>query len=382
MAPHAVRYDLTRTTLAVLFIVCLIGVCVWILRPFLTALIWATMVVVATWPLMLLVEARLWKRRWLAVTVMTTAMLLVFVVPLGLAIEAVASNIGEIPGWAQSLEALQLPAPPEWVGQLPIVGERIVTTWQELIASGPKELAKRVAPYAQDVARWIAVEAGGVGLMAAQFLLTVIISAVLYAQGEVAAHGLLRFGTRLAGAQGDEAIRLAAQAIRGVALGVVVTALVQSILAGVGLAIAGVPLAAVLTAVMFLLAVAQIGAGPVLFLAVAWLYWQDQTGWAIGLFVWTLFVGSMDNVLRPFLIRLGADLPLALIFAGVIGGLLAFGLVGIFVGPLVLAVTYTLTTAWMDQLPKATDPATSADGNPAPVAGAAAPAGEATPPAT
>lgn len=363
MTPNAVRFDLTRTTLAVLFIVGIIGVCVWILRPFLPALVWATMVVVATWPLMLLVEAKLWNRRWMAVTVMTVAMLLVFLVPLGLIIDAVASNLGDIPEWAQSLETLELPAPPEWVAQLPFVGEKIVATWQEIANSGPKELAKRVAPYAQDVARWIAVEAGGVGLMAAQFLLTVLISAVLYARGEVAAGSLLRFGTRLAGSHGDEAIRLAGQAIRGVALGVVVTALVQSILAGIGLAVAGVPLAAVLTGVMFILAVAQVGAAPVLFLAVGWLYWKDQTGAAIGLFVWALVVGSMDNFLRPFLIKLGADLPLPLIFAGVIGGLLAFGLVGIFVGPLVLAVTYTLTAAWMDQEPQV--PASPGE-NPAP----------------
>jgi len=132
-----------------------------------------------------------------------------------------------------------------------------------------------------------------------------------------------------------------------VALGVAVTAVVQAVLGGIGLVVAGVPLAGFLTALMFVLAVAQIGAGPVLLLAVAWLYWSGDRWTAMAFLVWALFVISIDNVLRPLLIKRGADLPLVLIFAGVIGGLLAFGVVGLFVGPVVLAVAYTELSAWV-----------------------------------
>jgi len=142
---------------------------------------------------------------------------------------------------------------------------------------------------------------------------------------------------------------LSAQAIRGVALGVVVTAVVQALVGGLGLLIAGVPFAAVLTALMFMLAVAQIGAGPVLVIAVIWLYWSGSPGWGTFLLVVTVVTTTMDNFLRPILIKKGADLPLLLIFAGVIGGLIAFGLIGIFVGPLVLAVSYTLLRAWIEE---------------------------------
>ena len=114
------------------------------------------------------------------------------------------------------------------------------------------------------------------------------------------------------------------------------------------LAVAGVPLAPVLTAVMFFLSIAQIGPMLVLAPAVIWMYWNGDSGWGTVLLVWTLVVGLMDNVLRPVLIRKGADLPLLLIFAGVIGGMVAFGLVGIFVGPVVLGVAYTLLNAWID----------------------------------
>jgi predicted PurR-regulated permease PerM len=192
-------------------------------------------------------------------------------------------------------------------------------------------------------------EAGAVGAIGLQFMLSVVISAVLYAYGESAASGILRFGRRLAGRRGESTVLLAAASIRGVALGVVVTAFVQSVLGGIGLAVVGVPAATVLTALMFLLTIAQLGPFLVLLPAAIWLYWSGSTGLAIALFVWTLFVGTMDNFLRPWLIRKGANLPLLLIFAGVIGGVVSFGLVGIFIGPVVLAVTYTLLNAWMDE---------------------------------
>jgi predicted PurR-regulated permease PerM len=179
----------------------------------------------------------------------------------------------------------------------------------------------------------------------------VVVCAILYATGEDAAQWVRRFGRRLAGERGDNVVRLAGQAIRGVAIGVVVTALVQSLLGGIGLAVAGVPFVAVLTAIMFMLALAQIGAVPVLVCALAWLWWKDATAWFVVLLVWTVIVGSLDNVLRPILIRKGADLPLLLIFAGVIGGLFAFGLLGLFVGPVILAVAYTLLDAWVAEAP-------------------------------
>ncbi len=131
-----------------------------------------------------------------------------------------------------------------------------------------------------------------------------------------------------------------------VALGVVVTAIVQSLLAGLGLLIAGIPFAAALTAVAFILCIAQVGPILVLAPAVAYVFWSGQTGWGAFLLVWTIVVGSLDNVLRPYLIKKGADLPLVLVFAGVLGGLMTFGLIGIFVGPVVLAVAHTLLEAW------------------------------------
>jgi predicted PurR-regulated permease PerM len=344
-----VRHDLTHTTLAVLFIGGLLAATLWVLRPFLPAVIWATMIVVATWPLMISLQRRLWGKRWLVVTLMTLTMLLGFVVPFLLAISALVRHGDQIADWAGSLGSGSLPPPPSWLQHVPLIGEEAAAAWQDLIASGIKDLAVTLAPYAQGLLRWFVAQASGLGMMSLQFLLSVLLAAVLYAQGEQFTAFVERFGRRLAGERGVDAVVLAGKAIRAVALGVVVTAVLQTLVGGIGLAVAGVPFAALLTAAMFLLAVAQIGATPVLAGAALWLYWTGNIGWAIAMVVWAVVVGTMDNVLRPILIRQGADLPLLLIFAGVVGGLLAFGLVGIFVGPTVLAVAYTLLNDWLDE---------------------------------
>ena len=359
------RRDLTRTVFAVLIIGGLIAASVWILRPFLAATIWSTMVVVTTWPILRQLQSRLWGKRWLATTIMTAALLLVFVAPFSAAIGTIVTNAGTIVDWASRLSDVKLPPPPEFVEKVPIIGEKAAKVWREYADKGSEELAEIVKPYAVRVTGWFVAEVGNFGLVSIQFLLTVVISAILYMTGEDAARWVRRFGRRLAGEPGDQVVRLAGQAIRGVALGVVVTALVQSVLGGIGLAIAGVPLAAVLTALMFMLALAQIGVVPVLLGALVWLWWQGNTAWFVALLIWSIAVGSLDSILRPILIRKGADLPLLLIFAGVIGGLFAFGLLGLFVGPVLLAVAYTLLDAWVSEASDADAPTATAVEQPA-----------------
>ena len=343
--------DLPRATLSVLIIVVLIALTLWILRPFLGAIIWASMIVVSTWPVMRQLQVWLWGSRKLAVATMTGALLLVLVLPLSLAIGAIVSNAGEIIDWAARLRSFPIPGPPAWLGTLPVVGGPAVEAWQKIAASRLADVASAAAPYAATAILWTASTLRGVGWLLVQFLLTLAIAAVMYAKGERAADGALRFGRQLAGEAGDRVVRLAAQAIRGVALGVVVTAAVQSALAGIGLAVAGVPFAALLAAVAFILCIAQLGPALVLAPAVGWLYWQGAAGAATGLLLWTLMVVTLDNFLRPFLMTKGANLPMLLMFAGVMGGLLAFGLIGIFVGPVVLAVSYTLLGAWIGDRP-------------------------------
>ncbi|HJX19334.1 MAG TPA: AI-2E family transporter YdiK [Acidiferrobacterales bacterium] len=344
-----IQRDLTRTVLAVLFIGGLLGFSLWILRPFLVSLIWAVTIVVASWPLMRVVQSALWGRRWLAVTAMTLALLLLLIVPFTAAIITIVSNVDTIVGWVKAISEFAIPPPPAWLGSLPIIGEAGVQLWQEQASGDVEALTAKVVPYAGVLSKWFVAQVGNLGVVFVEILLTVVVSAILFAHGEQAAAWMRRFGRRIGGESGDAAMLLSAQAIRGVALGVVVTALVQALLGGLGLAVAGVPFVAILTAVMFMLSVAQIGAIPVLLPAVIWLYSRDDVLWGSVLLVVMVVVSLLDNVLRPILIKKGANLPLLLVFAGVIGGLIAFGLIGIFIGPMVLAISYTLLSAWIEQ---------------------------------
>lgn len=342
----AARLALAQTTLGVIVLAALLAATLWVLRPFVGPTIWAAMVVIATWPLMRRVQALAGGRRWLATAVMTLALLLLFVVPLVVAIVTIVGNAERIVGAARLLAGVRMAEPPPWLATLPMVGPALLELWQQIVAAGVDGLFERLAPYTGNLTRWFVAEVGSIGYLIVQFLGTVVIAAVMYHDGEAWAATALRIGERLGGARGRHVVELAGGAVRGVALGVGVTALVQSVLSGIALKIAGVPFAGLLTAVMLMLCLAQIGPLPVLLAAVGWLFWQEQTSWAIVLLAASAVVGTIDNVIRPLLIRLGADLPVLLILAGVIGGLFAFGLVGIFVGPVVLAVAWTLLAAW------------------------------------
>jgi predicted PurR-regulated permease PerM len=344
--PHQ---DLTRTTLAVLFIFALIAGCLWILRPFLPAILWATMVAIATWPIMRSVQARLWNSRALAVTVMTISILVVFVLPFWLAISTIVRHGHQIVEWAEHLAQAGLPPLPGWIEDLPLIGPAAVGAWHDVGADGLTVLLREGKQYAGDITRWFIAAMGGFGAVLLQFLLTVAIAAIIYAEGEDAAVAARRFGTRLAGERGEQAVVLAGQAVRGVALGVVVTAFIQAAIGTLGLIVAGIPAAGVLCAVMFMFCIAQLGPGFVLVPAIIWLFVTGDTTWAIFLAIAGVVAIASDSLIRPVLIQRGVHLPLLLILAGVVGGLIAFGLIGIFLGPMVLAVAYTLLRAWLSE---------------------------------
>lgn len=347
------RRDLTRTTLAVLFLAGLIAGTFWILRPFLLPMIWAATLVIATWPLMLWLQHHLGNRRGLAILAMTLGLLTALVIPFALAVVTILANIDNIAGLIRTVLSLRIPPPPGWIAQVPLMGDRISEAWVQLTSLGVRDLAPRLTPYAGHLTQWFADAAGSLAGVLLQSLITVIIAAMLFSRGEGLAAAAVHFGHRVAGDRGAMAVRLAGRAIRAVALGVVVTALAQSILGGIGLALVGIPFAPVLTAVMFILCLAQLGPGFVLIPAIVWMYYASTNtgGWlaATLLLGLTVVVIAMESVLRPVLIRRSADIPLALVLLGVIGGLLSLGLLGIFLGPTILAVVYTLVGAWISE---------------------------------
>jgi predicted PurR-regulated permease PerM len=339
--------DLTRIILSVLTIAGLIAGSLWTLLPFIGATIWAATIVVATWPLLLRVQRITGGSRGVATALMTGVMLVIFIVPFWLAIGVLLDAAAQGVELVRTFATKGLGPPPAWVADVPWVGGRIVEEWRKFAAAGPQVLVESSRPYVRSAATWVLSISGGFGIVIVHFLLTVIITAILYSKGELAAQGSLMLARRIGQERGAQAVRLAGQAVRGVALGVIVTALVQAVLAGLGLWISGVPSAGFLLAVVFVLCVTQVGPLPVLLPATIWLYWSGSIAWASALLVWTVILGALDNVLRPILIRRGVDLPLLLIIPGVIGGLIGFGVAGLFIGPVILAVTYTLLRSWI-----------------------------------
>jgi predicted PurR-regulated permease PerM len=341
-------HDITRIVLFVLVIGALLAGSLWTLMPFINGLIWATTIAIATWPALLRLQ-QLTGRRALAVAIMMALVLLVFIVPFALAVGTLLQAASRSPAVMSDFLAQGIGPPPAWIANVPLVGEQVADRWRTVAAGGPEALAGVVQPYALSAATWAIAATGGFGRALVLIVLTVILVAILYAQGETAARGVLAFAYRLGGETAQRTIVLAGQAIRSVALGVVVTALVQSVCAGIGLWLCGIPHPGVLTAIAFVLGIAQIGPVLVLVPSIAWLYWTGSTGWATVLLVWSLPVAVLDNVLRPIFIRRGVQLPLLLIIGGVIGGLISFGMVGLFVGPVILAATYTLAKDWVSR---------------------------------
>ncbi|WP_312625731.1 AI-2E family transporter YdiK [Scandinavium sp.] len=347
--------DIPQILLSVLFLTLMIVACLWIVRPFVLGFAWAATIVIATWPVLIKLQRILFGRRSLAVLVMTLLLFLLFVIPIALLINSLVDGSTPL---VHAISSGNLTLPDlTWLNSIPLVGAKLYSGWHSLLDMGGTAIMAKVRPYIGTTTTWFVGQAAHIGRFMMHCGLMLLFSALLYWQGEKVAWGVRYFATRLAAKRGDAAVLLAGQAIRAVALGVVVTALVQAVLGGIGLAISGVPYATLLTVVMIFSCLVQLGPLIVLIPCIIWLYWTGDTTWGTVLLVWSCVVGTMDNFIRPLLIRMGADLPMVLILTGVIGGLIAFGMIGLFIGPVLLAVSWRLFDAWVREVsPPSNDP--------------------------
>ncbi|MCB8883246.1 AI-2E family transporter YdiK [Acidisoma cellulosilytica] len=344
---HAGRADPTRLMMMLFFIGGMTLCSIWVMRPFLPATIWAATIVVAVWPLVLKLQKLLGGSRVLAVTIMTIIVVVLFVVPFWLAVTTILNHIDALVGLAHAAVAFRLPAPPHWAGDIPVIGDKVREVWEKFQGEGLSTVLPSTTPYIGSAAQWILGSIGSFGRLLLQFILTTVIVAIMSTHGEAGANLATQFGYRLGGDRGEQMVVLAGRAIRAVALGVMLTSLADAVIGGIGLMIAGVPLATLLTAVMFIFCVAQVGPGIVLIPADIWMFVSGQYVMGAVLLVVTIVAIAVDNLMRPLLIRKEANLPMLLVLVGVLGGLAAFGLIGLFIGPAVLAVSYTMLRAWI-----------------------------------
>lgn len=360
-SPPLPRIDLARITLRVAFIAILIIGCFWVVYPFLLAAVWAAMLSIATWPLLLWLQAHLPGRRWTAVTVLTLCWIFLFIFPIAMAINSIIDTGPALTNLTTSSKQWTAPAL-EWLNDIPVVGQKLYRLWNQMLADGGNTLFTRLQPYFGRSITWFISQISHVGMFVIQSMLMIVFTTLFYFNGEAIGRAIRHFAYRLSQERGVSTVILATQSIRAVALGVVGTALIQSILGGIGMAIAGVNYIVLLSTLMFVSCVAQLGPMPVILSCVAYLYWgTDQVLASVLLLAWGLVITSFDSMVRPFLIRRGANLPLILIFGGVIGGLLVFGMLGLFLGPVILAVSWTLASAWVKEVDYPEDAAGDAE---------------------
>jgi len=277
---------------------------------------------------------------------MTLAMILVVLLPFVIIGAAVSDDIRDLTLAVQQWTDTGPPPPPSWLGKVPLVGERAVAYWQSLTtdtATLLHEARRLIVPASSLLVRVGKLLVSGL----LELALSILIAFFLFRNGESAAEQLGVIIERVAGVRGRRLLTLSGSTVRGVVYGILGTALVQAVMAGVGYLIAGVPGAGMLALLTFFLSVVPIGPPLIWIPAALWLFHEGSTGLGVFMLVWGVGVSSIDNVVKPWLISQGSDMPFLLIFFGVLGGALTFGFIGVFLGPTLLAVGYRLVTEWV-----------------------------------
>jgi predicted PurR-regulated permease PerM len=319
--------------------------CLLIMWPFVTALLWAAVLSYSTWPFYRRVLKVLRGRRTMAALLLCLAMVLAVVLPLGMAGITLGENVTELKDATRRWLDQGPPAAPAWLAKVPLIGQPATASWNSL-ASDSAKLAEKAKTLIEPVGSWL-LRAGmkmGVGL--AQIVLSILLTFFLLRHGPSVAERLNAGIKRIAGERGTHLLAVAGSTVRGVVYGILGTALVQAVMAGFGFFIAGVPGAALLALLTFFLSVVPFGPPLVLLPATLWLFHQGSTGWGVFMLIWSVAVSTVDNFVKPWLISQGSDMPFILILFGVLGGALAFGFIGVFIGPTLLAVGYRLVAEW------------------------------------
>lgn len=328
-----------------LLLLLLLG-CIVILRPFITALLWALIIVFATWPIFSRLEARFHGRKGLAAMVTTLLIAALVVGPLVAVGTSLTDDIGRAIDWGRTVMEEGPPDPPAWIADIPLVGGTVSRYWADF-AHDSARLMSEAAKYFVPAGEWVLTGVKTVGQGTLQVVLSLFIAYFFYRDGSSGVRHLNTMAVRLWGERSLRLIAVAAATMKGVIYGIIGTGIVQAILAAFALWLSGVPGALLLGLATFFLSLIPVGAPLVWVPASLWLFYTGSTGWAIFLFLWGLVVvSSADNIIKPYFISRGGDLPFILTFLGALGGVISFGFLGIFLGPTLLAVGYNLIRDW------------------------------------
>lgn len=340
----------TETIVALAALVLLIVGCLLVLAPFLSAILWAGLLCFSTWGLFVRLRIAMGGRNSLAALAMTLMIAVIAVLPFVIVGESMADNVTAMIAAVRHTIESGPREPPPWLADLPIVGPHARDYMARL--SNDPEARREIVHNLAGPARMLAVRLGSaLGHGVLEISLSLLIGFFLYRDGDSIARRLDNVVTRIAGQRGLRLLDIASVTIGGVVYGIIGTSLMQGLLAGIGFWIAGVPGAFLLAFATFFLAFIPLGPALIWLPASVWLLKEASAGWAVFMFVWGLVVvGSMDHLLKPILISRTGRAPLILVMLGVFGGAIAFGLIGVFIGPTLLAVGYALLDEWGDRL--------------------------------
>ncbi len=328
--------------------------CLRLILPFLGALLWGVIIAISTFPLFERLESAMHGRRRTAALVLSATLIIVLVVPISMLVYSLGEHVTSLSKLVGDLSGISLPPVPSWLIDIPIIGPPIQDIWEEADADMPA-LLQSLMPTIKNGMTWLLKQSGNLTLSLLEFLFAIVLAGFLCVNAADARQMLDRFIYRIAGSQGFILINVAGQTIRSVSVGVMGTALLQALLSTFGFVLAGVPGAGLLGVFCFILSTMQLGTALVWIPTAFWLGYHDETGWAIFTAVLGIFINISDNIVKPYLISQGNGLPIPLIFLGVLGGLLAWGFIGIFVGATLLVVCFTLLQSWLELDPEASN---------------------------
>ncbi|WP_342245778.1 AI-2E family transporter [Pseudomonas sp. OTU5201] len=325
----------------------LLGACLWVLAPFVSALFWAAVLAFASWPLMRLLCNLMKGRETAAAGLLTAGWIVLVALPLAWLLGNLAEHVRDVTELVKDVQVEGLPPSPAWLPEIPLVGDRLVRVWHSIDAQGAAIFAS-LKPYMGQAGNWVLARSAQIGGGIVELVVSLVLVFFFYRDGPRMALFVERGLERLIGERAEHYLALVAGTVQRVVNGVIGTAAAQAVLALIGFWIVGVPGALVLGMVTFALSLIPMGPPLVWGPVTAWLAWQGDYGYAIFLGIWGMFVISgVDNVLKPYLISRGGNLPLVVVLLGVFGGILAFGFMGLFLGPTLLAVAYSLISDWI-----------------------------------
>jgi len=337
--------------------------CLRIIGPFVAPVLWAVIFAVALFPIFRWLKSKLGERGGLAATVLTLVTLALLIVPI---VMLSTSMIGSAQDLNQGFEdgTLAVPPPPEGVAEWPVVGEKLSIAWGQASDNLQHFLVKYKGQL-QPIGAWVVSQAASAGATALLFFLAIIIAGLLMAKAEAAVSATTAIATRLAGDEGAAMVKTAGATIRSVVQGVLGVAVIQSLLAGIGMLVVGVPGAGLWAGLILILAVIQLPPilvmGPVIF----YVFTSASTVTAVLFLIFGLFVSVSDAFLKPLLLGRGVEVPMPVILIGALGGMMSAGVVGLFIGAVVLALGYQLTIAWVQREDQAAEESVEAEPAPA-----------------